>query len=132
MGGSVGASCFVRIAVATALLSACENIACAALPFLAACMADSSSSTSGAAQARALLEQSADAQLTRIQDLEAQRASLSSERKRKTKELKNEMQKRKRLMTKARNLSTDDLLAVVVSRSATAKAKAKARSKMAA
>ena len=35
-------------------------------------------------------------------------------------------------MTKARNLSTDDLLAVVVSRSATAKAKAKARSKMAA
>ena len=82
-----------------------------------------------AAQARELLEGSPDAALTRIQELESERISLARDRKRLARELKNEMQKRKRLMAKARNLSTEDLLQVVVSRSAQAKTKAKAKAR---
>lgn len=82
------------------------------------------------AQARELLEASPDAALSRIQDLEAQRLAMNADRKRIARELKNETQKRKRLMTKARALSTDDLLNVVVSRAAQAKAKAKAKAMM--
>lgn len=80
-----------------------------------------------AVHARELLEASPDAALGRIQELEAERLSLARNRKRLARELKNELQKRKRLMAKARNLSTEDLLQVVVSRSARAKAKAKAK-----
>ena len=80
-------------------------------------------------QARELLEASPDAAWSRIQDLEGQRLSLASERKRLARELKNETQKRKRLMAKARNLSTEDLLNVVVSRAAAAKAKSKAKAR---
>ena len=83
-----------------------------------------------AAQARELLEASPDAAWNRIQDLEAQRLSLASERKRLARKLKNETQKRKRLMTNARNLSTEDLLNVVVSRAAAAKSKAKAKARI--
>jgi len=90
-------------------------------------MADTGSPS--AAQARALLEQSDDVQLTRIQELLEERAALNAERKRKSKDLKNEMAKRKRLLAKAKHLSTEDLLAVVVSRSSAAKAKAKAKAK---
>ena len=82
-----------------------------------------------AVQARELVEASHDAAWTRIQDLEAQRLSLASERKRLAREFKNEKQKRKRLMAKARNLSTEELLNVVVSHAAASKAKAKAKSR---
>ena len=80
-----------------------------------------------AAHARELLEASPDAALGRIQELETERLSLARDRKRLARELKNELQKRQRLMAKARNLSTEDLLQVVVSRSAQAKARAKAK-----
>ena len=82
-----------------------------------------------AAQARELLEATPDAALSRIQELEAERLALAKDRKRLARELKNETQQRKRLMAKARNLSTEDLLQVVVSRSARAKAKAKAKAR---
>lgn len=79
-------------------------------------------------QSRELGEASHDAAWTRIQDLEAQRLSLVSERKRVAREFKNETQKHKRLMAKARNLSTDELLNFAVSHAAAAKANAKANS----
>ena len=82
---------------------------------------------SSADEARLLLENSADTQLTRIEALDAQRKEISRQKKDIARELKNEQQKRRRLMTKARNLSTRDLLNVVVSRAASAKAKAKAK-----
>ena len=81
---------------------------------------------SSASEARLLLESSADTQLTRIEALDAERKDLSRQKKDIARELKNEQQKR-RLMSKARNLSTEDLLNVVVSRAASAKAKAKAK-----
>ena len=79
-----------------------------------------------AEQARALLENATDHSLTELQRLEHQRNALAAERKRVVRELKNETQKRKRLMQKARNLSTEDLLNVVVGRAAHAKSKAAA------
>ena len=82
---------------------------------------------SSANEARVLLENSADTQLTRIADLDAQKKAISRQKKEIARELKNEQQKRRRLITKARNLSTEDLLNVVVSRAASAKAKAKAK-----
>lgn len=82
---------------------------------------------SSADQARLLLENSADTQLTRIEALDAQRKDIARQKKDIARELKNEQQKRRRLMSKARNLSTEDLLNVVVSRAASAKAKAKAK-----
>ena len=82
-----------------------------------------------AEQARLLLENAPDETLTRMQQLQQSRADLAAERKRVVRDLKNEAQKRKRLMQKARNLSTDDLLHVVVGRAAQAKAKAAAAGK---
>ena len=61
-----------------------------------------------------------------MQLLDQERKALGAERKRMTREIKNESQKRQRLLQKARNLSTDDLLQVAMTRSA-AKAKAKAK-----
>ena len=80
-------------------------------------------------QARALLENSADDQLSSIQRLEAQRKELCAQRNEISRELKNQQQKRRRLMNKARSLSTNDLLSVVVTRASAAKAKAKAQAK---
>ena len=85
-----------------------------------------------AEQARVLLESAPDEALTRMQELQQSRADLAAERKRVVRELKNEAQKRKRLMQKARNLSTEDLLHVVVGRAAQAKAKAVGKAKAAA
>ena len=64
--------------------------------------------------------------LDRMQTLEDERRALTVERKRIARELKNECQKRRRLLQKARNLSIDDLLQVAMTRSA-AKAKAAAK-----
>ena len=60
--------------------------------------------------------------------LEARRARLQAERKEVKKAMHNEARKRKRLLAKAKGLSTDDLLNVVVMK-ATAKAKAEAKAK---
>ena len=75
-------------------------------------------------QARVLLESATDESSTKRQRLATERAALTLQRKDITKELKKEQQKRKRLMTNAKHLSTDDLLQVVVTRAAQAKAKA--------
>ena len=80
-----------------------------------------------ATEARALLENTADAQLTRIAALDAQKKEIAAQKRDIAKQLKNEQQKRRRLMAKAKNLSTEDLLNVVVSRAAATKAKAKAK-----
>ena len=59
--------------------------------------------------------------------MEERRARLQAERKEVKKALHNETRKRKRLLTKAKGLSTDDLINVVVIKETTkAKAKAKA------
>ena len=80
-------------------------------------------------EARALLENSADDQLSSIQRLESQRKELCVQRREISRELKNQQQKRRRLMNKARSLTTNDLLSVVVTRASAAKAKAKAKAK---
>ena len=82
-----------------------------------------------AAQARALLEYSPDAALDRLQHMEHQRAALLAERRRVTQNIKNEDKTRRRVMVKARGLSTEELLDAVVSRAAQAKAKARAAAK---
>ena len=81
-------------------------------------------------EARALLENAADTQLTRIAALDERKKEIAAQKRDVAKQLKNEQQKRRRLMAKARNLSTEDLLNVVVSRAAIAKSeKAKAKAK---
>ena len=79
-----------------------------------------------AARVREALDGATDETLNRMQLLDQERKALGAERKRITREIKNESQKRQRLLQKARNLSTDDLLQVAMTRSA-AKAKAKAK-----
>jgi hypothetical protein len=81
-----------------------------------------------AAEARALLEGSPDAAATRLQQLEARRSELLAERRQVMQNIRNENKRRRRLMLKARGLSVDELLSVVVARSAQAAAKAKAKS----
>ena len=65
----------------------------------------------------------------RIANLKAERARLVSERKEVQKELRLEEKKRQRILARARNLSTDDLAAVIVARGVAAAAKAKAEAK---
>ena len=79
-----------------------------------------------AAAARALLEGLDDASAGAVAVLEERRAALHAERAQVKKDLRNETRKRKRLLAKAKGLSTDDLLNVVVMKAA-AKAKAKAK-----
>ena len=81
------------------------------------------------ARLREVLSGAEDETRTRIENLERERAALAAERKRITKEVKKEAQKRKRLVSKARNLSIDDLMEVAISRSSHANAKAKAKAK---
>ena len=81
------------------------------------------------ARLREVLSGAEDETRTRIENLERERAALAAERKRITKEVKKEAQKRKRLVSKARNLSIDDLMEVAISRSSQANAKAKAKAK---
>ena len=81
-----------------------------------------------AAAARVILEGIEDASADTVKGLEERRAELQRERARVQKDLKNENRKRKRLLSKARGLSVDDLLTVVTMK-ATAKAKAKAKAK---
>ena len=83
-----------------------------------------------AARVREALHGANDETLDRMQTLEQERRALNVERKRIARELKNESQKRRRLLQKARNLSIDDLLQVAMTRSA-AKAKATAKAKAA-
>ena len=67
----------------------------------------------------------------RIAQLRAQQATIHEERKRVQRELRNEERKRRRLVEKARSLSTEDLVTILGARAA-AKAKAKAKAKAAA
>ena len=82
-----------------------------------------------AARLREVLSGAEDETRTRIKNLERERAALAAERKRVTKDLKKEAQKRKRLVKKAQNLSVDDLMEVAIVRSSQAKAKAKAKAR---
>ena len=95
---------------------------CVVVVVVLAFMADSNVAT----RVREALDGATDETLNRMQLLEQERKALCAERKRITREIKNESQKRQRLLQKARNLSTDDLLQVAMTRSA-AKAKAKAK-----
>ena len=81
-----------------------------------------------AAAARALLEGISDPSADAVAALEERRSRLQAERKEVKKALHNETRKRKRLLAKAKGLSTDDLLNVVVMK-ATAKSKAEAKAK---
>ena len=62
-----------------------------------------------------------------IAALDARKKDIAAQKRDVAKQLKNEQQKRRRHMAKARNLSTEDLLNVVVTRATIAKAKAKAK-----
>ena len=82
-----------------------------------------------AARASGALHDANDETLDRMQCLKDERRALTVERKRIARELKNECQKRRRLLEKARTLSVGDLLQVAMAHSdaeATAAAKAKA------
>ena len=81
------------------------------------------------ARLREVLSGAEDETRTRIENLERERAALAAERKRVTKDLKKEAQKRKRLVKKAQNLSVDDLMELAIVRSSQAKAKAKAKAR---
>ena len=82
------------------------------------------------AAARVILEGIEDASADAVKTLEERRAELQRERMQLKKDLRNENRKRKRLLSKARGLSVDDLLAVVTMKAgAKAKAKAKAGAK---
>ena len=100
------------------------DLASAQFLFVFVAMAGVDSSV--AARVREALDGATDDTLNRMQTLEQERRALNGERKRLARELKNESQKRRRLLQKARNLSIDDLLQVAMTRSA-AKAKAKAK-----
>ena len=75
------------------------------------------------AAARALLEAAGDAPGDRVAALQQQKRDLQAQRTAVAKAIKNEAKKRKRVLDRAKTLSTDDLLSVVASRAA-AKAKA--------
>ena len=95
---------------------------CVVVVVVLAFMADSNVAT----RVREALDGATDETLNRMETLEQERKVLCAERKRITQEINSESQKRQRLLQKARNLSTDDLLQVAMTRSA-AKAKAKAK-----
>ena len=78
------------------------------------------------AAARAILEGSDDASADAVSALEKRRAELQAERLQVKKALRNENRKRKRLLAKAKGLSDEDLMNVVIMKAA-AKAKAKAK-----
>ena len=83
------------------------------------------------AEAIDILRSAGDADAEKLAMLEAHRKELHNQRKTLTKEIKNEMRKRRRLLTKARGLSNESLLEVIAARhakSAQAKAKANAPS----
>ena len=81
---------------------------------------------SSAGEASLLLANSADAQPAREHNLNAQRQKQFRPKTAIARELQIWRQKRRRLMEKACNLATEDLLNAVVSRAAPAKATAKA------
>ena len=80
------------------------------------------------AAARALLEAAGDAPMDRVAALQQQKRDLQAQRSAVAKAIKNEAKKRRRVLDRAKTLSTDDLLSVVAARAA-AKAKAKAKGK---
>ena len=83
--------------------------------------------------ARNLLEQAGDARANRVDVLKAEKRGLKAQRAAVAKAIKNEERKRKRVLERAKTLSTDDLLGVVAARAAAkakiAQAKAKAKAK---
>ena len=78
------------------------------------------------AEAIAILESHGDADASRLRALEDRKRELHEARRAVAKEVKKEAKKRRRIMEKAKGLSNETLLQVIVSR-ATAKANAKAR-----
>ena len=81
-----------------------------------------------AAAARAFFEASPDASADALAALEERRAALQAERLQVKKELRNESRKRKRLLTRAKGLSEEELVSVMIMK-AQAKAKASAKAK---
>ena len=79
------------------------------------------------AEVREAVEGLGDASASRLAQLAGDRKALEAERTRLASEMKKETRKRKRLLAKARLLSTEDLLAVVAARGAQAKAAASPR-----
>ena len=78
------------------------------------------------AEAIAILESHGDADASRLRALEERKRELHESRRAVAKEIKKETKKRRRIMEKAKGLSNETLLQVIVSR-ATTKANAKAR-----
>ena len=78
------------------------------------------------AEAIAILESHGDADASRLRALEDRKRELHEARRAVAKEVKKESKKRRRIMEKAKGLSNETLLQVIVSR-ATTKANAKAR-----
>ena len=76
---------------------------------------------------QALLESSPDKSAEAVAVLNQRRAELLQERRQVTKDLKNENRKRKRLLVKAKGLTQDDLVDVMIMK-AQGKAKAQAKS----
>ena len=84
------------------------------------------STTPTTAEAFAILESHGDADASRLRALEERKRELHEARRAVAKEVKKETKKRRRIMEKAKGLSNETLLQVIVSR-ATTKANAKAR-----
>ena len=76
---------------------------------------------------QALLESSPDKSAEAVAVLNQRRSELQQERRQVTKEIKNENRKRKRLLVKAKGLTQDDLVDVMIMK-AQVKAKAQAKS----
>jgi hypothetical protein len=85
--------------------------------------------------ARAALVDAGTNRADRIRALEDERRAIVEQKKKVSKDIKNEGRKRARLVEKAKNLSDDDLMEILSIRAqakANAKAKAKAKAKAAA
>ena len=80
------------------------------------------------AAARAILESAGDPQASTLEALEERRKQLQNEKKEIKRELHNENRRRKRMLSKAKSLPSEDLLSIVAIRAA-AKAKSKAKAK---
>ena len=115
------------VSIGRALIASLRRLVISLISFVCVGMAGIGNSV--AARVRDALHDANDETLDRMQTLEDERRALTVERKRIARELKNECQKRRRLLQKAHTLSVGDLLQVAMARStaqATAAAKAKA------